>query len=228
MNTIAAKNSWMYSLLLIQFIMAVLALNGFGFLFKSGSAGIGILIILLVWFRELKQSKDVWLIVLAFLFSIGGDWFMSNKQNDAEMFVAGIALFFVAHIGYLLFALMNGRIRWIFTVILLAGYLVFFFTRLYPSIDNQLLMFAALVYLFISCFSLGAAVGINAKSSVKGAFVFGIFLVLFSDTIIALNEFVGYRVLNFLILPTYYAAHISITFSLIAQKISRNKSSKNG
>lgn len=226
MNSIPAKNYWLYSLLFIQVIMALLALSGFGFFFKSGSAGFGILIILLVWFRELKHAKDVWMIILAFLFSIGGDWFLSNKQDDAGMFVAGIALFFVAHIGYLLFSLMNGRIRWIFTVILLTGYLVFFFTRLYPSIDNQLLMFAALVYLFISCFSLGAAIGINAKPSAKWAFVFGIFLVLFSDTIIALNEFVGYRELNFLILPTYYAAHISITFSLITQKINLNKSSK--
>ncbi|MBW6536835.1 MAG: lysoplasmalogenase [Mariniphaga sp.] len=226
MNSIPAKNYWLYSLLFIQVFMALLALSGFGFFFKSGSAGFGILIILLVWFRELKQSKDVWMIVLAFLFSIGGDWFMSNRQDNTEMFVAGIALFFVAHIGYLMFALMNGRIRWIFTVILLAGYLVFFFTRLYPSIDNQLLMFAALVYLFISCFSLGAAVGIEANPVVKWAYVFGIFLVLFSDTIIAYNEFAGYSELNFLILPTYYAAHISVTFSLIKQKISQNKSLK--
>lgn len=223
MNTIAAKNNWWYSLLLIPLILAVLALNGFGFFFKSGSAGGGILIVLWFWFRELKQSKDVWMIVLAFLFSIGGDWFMSNRQDNTEMFVAGIALFFVAHIGYLLYGLMNGKLRWGFTTIILAGYLVFFFLMLYPSIDNRILMLAALLYLLISCFSMGAATGINAKPIVKWAYVFGIFLVLFSDTIIALSEFAGYHVLNFLILPTYYAAHISVTFSLIAKRIYHQK-----
>jgi len=226
MNSFPAKNNWLYLLLLIPLILAVLALNGFGFFFKSGSAGAGILIILLLWFRDLKRSKDVWMIVLAFLFSIGGDWFMSNKQDSAEMFVGGIAFFFVAHIGYLLYALMNGRIRWIFTTVVLAGYLVFFFAMLYPGIDNWVLMIAALLYLLISCFSMGAAVGISAKPAVKWTYVLGIFLVLFSDTIIAFREFVGYRELDNLILPTYYAAHITITFSLMAKRIEINKNPK--
>lgn len=223
MNSFPAKNYWLYSLLLIPLVLAVLALNGFGFFFKSGSAGAGILIILLLWFRDLKQSKDVWMIILAFLFSIGGDWFMSNKQDNAEMFVAGIALFFVAHIGYLLYALMNGRMQWIFTVVILVGYLAFFVLKLAPAIDSHLLLFAVLGYLLISCFSMGAAAGMDAKSLVKWPFVLGIFLVLFSDTIIAFREFVGYKELDYLILPTYYAAHIAITFSLIAKRIEKNK-----
>jgi uncharacterized membrane protein YhhN len=219
MNSFAAKKNWWYSLLLVPLIMAILALNGFGFFFKSGSAGGGILIVLLLWFSQLKRNKDVWMIFLAFLFSIGGDWFMSNRQDNMEMFVAGIALFFVAHIGYLLYALMNGRMQWIFTVVILVGYLAFFVLKLAPAIDSQLLLFAVLVYLLISCFSMGAAAGMDAKPLVKWPFVLGIFLVLFSDTIIALREFVTYDKFNFLILPTYYAAHISVTFSLIAKRI---------
>ena len=78
-------------------------------------------------------------------------------------------------------------------------------------------MVAALIYLLISCFSLGAAVGIDAKPLVRWSYVFGIVLILFSDTIISLKEFVGHNELNGLILPTYYLAHISITFSLIAK-----------
>ena len=76
-------------------------------------------------------------------------------------------------------------------------------------------MAAVLVYLLISCFSLGAAVGIRAGRWIRWPYVLGIFLILFSDTIISFREFVGYRELDFLILPTYYAAHIIITFSLL-------------
>lgn len=221
MNNIITNKYRLFFLLFIPAALAILALNGFGFFFKSGSAGGGILIILLLWFRQLKHSKDIWMIIGAFLFSIGGDWFMSNRQDNTEMFVAGIALFFIAHIGYLMYALMNGRIRWIFTGIVLAGFLVFFWLLLYSSINSRILMFAVLGYLLISCLSMGAAAGIDARPAEKWSFIFGIFLVLFSDTIIAFGEFVGYRELNFLILPTYYAAHLSITFSLIAKKKKR-------
>jgi uncharacterized membrane protein YhhN len=218
-NSPSLNKNLLYALLLIPVISSVLALNHFGFFFKSGSAGGGILIILLLYFKQLRSSKDVWTIMAAFLFSIGGDWFLSHKHGDTGMFVAGIALFFIAHIGYLSYALMNGRIHRAATIILLAGYLLFFFLKLYPGIADKTLMFAVLVYLLISCFSLGAAVGLKTEYWVKLAYIFGIFLILFSDTIIAFREFIGYKKLDYLILPTYYLAHISITFSLMRKKI---------
>ena len=219
MNQTILKNNWIYSILLIPAILALLALNHFGFFFKSGSAGGGILIILLFYFKELLHKKDVWMIIAAFLFSIGGDWFLSHKHGDAGMFVAGIALFFVAHVGYLSYALLNGRIKWLFTMILLVGYLLFFALKIYPGIEDKTLMIAALIYLLISCFSLGAASGLQVGKWEKWAYILGIFLILFSDTIIAFKEFAGYKELNYLILPTYYLAHISITFSLMRGKI---------
>ncbi len=213
-----------YLLLLIPATLAILALNGLGFFFKSGTACAGIVILVIIFFRELKKVKDVWMIMGAFLFSIIGDWFLSNMKGNTEMFMAGIALFFVAHVGYLSFALMNGKIRWFFTAFLLTGYLLFFFWKLYPTFEDSTLMIAALVYLLISCFSLGAAMGITANQVMRWSYVFGIVLILFSDTIISFKEFVGYNELNFLILPTYYLAHIFITFSLMkkADKTYRN------
>lgn len=209
------KTKLTYLLLLIPAVMAILALNGFGFFFKSGSAGAGILIILFAYYGRWSKFRDIWMIVGAFLFSIGGDWFLSNRNGDTNMFIAGIALFFVAHIGYLSFALMNGKIKWVFTFIVLAGYLIFFFLMLYPSFKDSSLMIAALIYLLISCVSLGASVGIKANPAVRWSYIFGIVLIVFSDTIISFNEFVGYKDLSFLILPTYYLAHISVTFSLL-------------
>ncbi len=209
------RRKWIYGLLLIPVISAILALYHHDFIYKSGVAGGGILILFILYFYQLRQSKDIWMILGAFLFSIGGDWFLSNRHGDVGMFVTGIALFFLAHVGYLSFALLNGRINRTFTLVLLVGYLSFFFLKLYPSIDNKVLMSAALIYLLISCFSLGAAIGIKGETIVKWVYVFGIIMVLFSDTIIAFREFAGYKQMSFLILPTYYLAQISVTFSLI-------------
>ena len=111
MNNQLKISQWVYGLLFIPFISAILALNHFGFLFKSGVAGAGILILFYLYSGELKQSKDVWAIVAAFLFLIGGDWFLSNRNGEVIMFIGGIALFFIAHVGYLTFALMNGRLN---------------------------------------------------------------------------------------------------------------------
>ncbi len=131
------------------------------------------------------------------------------------MFSAGIGLYLLAHVGYLWFALRNGRMAKLFTIVLLAGYLLFFFVKLYPVLDDTVLLVAVLLYLLISCFSLGAAYGIKLAPLVKWSYFAGVTLVLLSDTIIALNEFTSYGALNFLILPTYYAAHMSITYALI-------------
>ncbi len=209
------KSIKIYSLLLLPIISAFLALWYGEFILKSGSAGFGIIILFILFYRVLRSSKDVLLVVAAFFFSIIGDWFLSHRNGDSDRFIAGIVFFFLAHIGYLSFALLNGKVKWGFFMILLALYLFFFYWKLYPSIDNPVLMWSVLGYLIISCFSLAVAIGIRAKSMVKWPFVFGIFLILFSDTIIALREFMEYDNLNFFILPTYYLAHIVIVFSLM-------------
>jgi len=209
------KNNWIYGILIFSAVSSILALNDFGFIFKSGTAGIGIIILSVLNLRKTKPSKEVWMIIAAFLFSIAGDWFLSHSNGDPIMFSKGIALFFFAHIGYLTFALLNGKIKWLTTSILLVVFLVYFFVLLYPTFDDSVLMTASLIYLFISCLSFGASLGMKGDSVVKWTYVFGIFLVLFSDTIISLTDFLGYQSLNFLILPTYYLAHIVITFSLM-------------
>lgn len=214
-----SKNNWIYGLLSISLLLAVMALITSNFLFKSGTAGIGILILIILHFTDVKPSKDTWFIIGAFMFSIAGDWFLSHMNGDLTMFSKGIALFFLAHIGYLLFAVVNGKINWRFTGFLLLIYLTFFFIILYPAITDKTLMLATLIYLLVSCLSLGAAIGIKGDPIIKWTYVFGIFLILFSDTIISLTEFLGYKALDFLILPTYYLAHMSITFSLIRKAI---------
>lgn len=209
------RKNWIYGLLLVALILSILGVTTGNFIFKSGSAAIGIITIVILNFNRNSIAKDTLMILAAFVFSILGDWHLSNMNGDGLMFVKGIALFFVAHIGYLLYALMNGKIKWKFTVLLLIAYLIFFYLKLYPSFTDTTLMIATLIYLLISCISLGASIGIKGESIVKRAFVFGIFLILLSDTIISFKEFLKYDALNFLILPTYYLAHIVITYALI-------------
>lgn len=223
MKSTILNGSRIFLLLLIPLISGILALNHFGFPFKAGVAASGILILWWVYFGKLSQSKDVWAIFGAFLFSIAGDWFLSNRNGETSRFIMGIALFFLAHVGYLTFALMNGRLNRLLTLIILAAYLGFYFFMLSPGIEDKTLKVAALCYLLISCFSLGAALGMKGNSAFRWLYVFGIVLVLFSDTIIALREFVKYKDLDFLILPTYYLAQISVTASLMIRKLSQKQ-----
>lgn len=212
------RPAWLYGLLFVPVISAVMALKYHDFVFKAGVAAGGIVIILACFLADRERRKDVLLVVAAFLLSIVGDWFLSTMRGDTSRFIAGIGFFFLAHAGYLAYALLNGRSKWAVTIVFLAGYLLFFLLKLFPVISDSMLMLAALLYLVISCFSLGAAAGMRFTAEVKWAYLIGIALILFSDTIIAFKEFAGYRDLNSLILPTYYLAQISITFSVLRRR----------
>lgn len=206
---------WLYALLGLASLLGVLALNISSFLLKSGTATIGILILLILFISKPKASNKNWLIVGAFAFSIAGDWFLSNMKGDSGMFVQGIALYFLAHLGYLIYACINGKINWKVTGGILLAFLAFYFLTLAPAVDDSVLKMAVLVYLLVSCLSMGAALGMNFEALVKWPYVFGIFLILFSDTVISFKEFLGYDGLNYTILPTYYLAHVCVVFSLI-------------
>jgi uncharacterized membrane protein YhhN len=215
-ENILSKGNLIYALLLFPVLSAILALIYGYFPFKAGVAGMGILILIGMFLAGKRSYEKVWQVIVAFLFSIGGDWFLSNKEEQSWMFMAGIAMFFFAHVGYLIYALKNGEISGNFLIGLLAGYLAFFFLWLSPGIAGLGLKVSALFYLIISCFTLAAAMGIKHLSPLaKWCYFAGIVLILFSDTIIAFKEFTLFQTLNILILPTYYLAQLSITFSLM-------------
>lgn len=200
---------------LLPLFFSVLAVLGFGFAYKAAVTLSCLLIIFLSLKERITQLSNTWYIILAFVFSIIGDWFLSNKGDSFLMFAAGIGLYFLAHAGYLVYALKNGTLHQVFTGIVLLVYLVFFILVLWPAIEEPVLLAAVLIYLLISCISVGAAVGIRASANEKWSFIAGIILILFSDTIISFKEFTAYQELNYLILPTYYAAHLLITFALV-------------
>ena len=204
-----------YFLFLLPFIFAVLATMGFGFIYKAAVTLGCLFILFLAYGSKIVRSKDTIYITLAFVFSIIGDWFLSNKGDNFLMFAAGIGLYFLAHTGYLVYALKNGSLNKLFTFAILAVFLGFFVLVLWPAIDDPLLQVSVLLYLLISCFSVGASSNLKFSTVTKWCYFAGIALILFSDTIISFKEFTPYQELNFLILPTYYAAHMLITFALV-------------
>ena len=204
-----------YIVLIIPIILGIVAVTTDYLPFKMGVPLVCALIVLGIYFLDRPQRGDLFWLVAAFVFSAIGDYFLSNKGGHESYFVIGIGLFFLAHIGYLTFALRNGRISWLALVILLVGYLLYYFLALNPAIDDGVLSTAVLLYLLISCVAFAAAFGLRLTGLVKWLYVTGIFFILFSDTIISFNEFLQYKALNWLILPTYYLAHITISAAVL-------------
>ena len=156
-----------------------------------------------------------WWVIAAFVMSMVGDYFLSNRRGHEAYFLLGIAAYFLAHLGYLAFALSNGRVSWLALAILLTGYMAYYLLKLRPAIGDPLLSIAVLAYLLISCFALAAAIGLRLPRLARGFYVAGLCLIVLSDTLISFTEFLRYRDLNGLILPTYYLAHVSITLCVL-------------
>jgi len=159
--------------------------------------------------------RQVGAVIAAFGLSMVGDYFLSSRGGRAHYFEAGIAAFFVAHLGYLRYALANGRLhRWALGA-LLAAFVPYFGLALSPAIASRTLWIAVLLYLLISCVGLAAGLGLRQSPLVKGLYVAGLALIVFSDTLISFSEFLRWRALDAWILPTYYLAHLTITSSIL-------------
>jgi len=205
---------WLVILVMAQVVSAIIATGTDIFIFKIGVAALGCIILLIAHFNQLMKVLDVWVVILAFVCSMIGDYYLSHMSGDNSMFIIGISLYLIAHVGYLIFSLLNGKIRWKATILITLAFLIFYYYTLYPNILEKTLAFTVLFYLIISCVSLGAAMGILAAPKIKTPYIIGIALILFSDIIISFKEFMSYEALNILILPTYYLAQICITMAL--------------
>ena len=150
-------------------------------------------LLMVCFLGRLRLRLDVWFVIGAFVFSAIGDYFLSSRRGHEHYFVLGIAAFFVAHLGYLGFSLCNGRLDRITMAVLLAGYLPYFVFALRPAIGDPVLFAAVLLYLLISCVGLAAAAGLRLPPLGKWLYVFGIFMVVLSDTIISFSEFLKFR-----------------------------------
>ena len=203
--------------LLLPATLAVLALFSDWLPAKMGVPLTCALILLLAWqSREQRGAdKDILWVVAALAFSAAGDDFLSSMAGQASYFVIGIGLYFLAHLGYLGFSWSNGRLnRMVFWLALLV-YLPYGLFLLRPAIAEPVLFAAVLVYLLMSCLVFAVACGLRMAQPARGLFQAGIALIVLSDSIISFSEFLHYQTLDWLILPTYYLAHLGITFALL-------------
>jgi uncharacterized membrane protein YhhN len=172
--------------------------------------------VLIIFLSQKVIAGTKWLLVAALAFSIAGDWMLKQRDGQTLMFVYGIALFFIAHAGFLLFCLKNGKIHRRLLLVLVLGYGVFFFLQLLPAIGDSVLSASVFVYMLISCFSLASAWGLRLPVFSRRLFFAGIACLVFSDTLIACCEFLNVCGLyHYVMMPTYYAAHIFITAAVI-------------
>ncbi|NLH17622.1 MAG: hypothetical protein GX455_13685 [Phycisphaerae bacterium] len=164
-----------------------------------------------------RGRRDRAWIAAALLFSAGGDWFLANRDGREAYFLAGIGMFFAAYAGYLAFALRHGRPQgWVLGTAL-AGYLAYYTIWLRPAIAGDAVAAAVLAYLAISCTGLAAAWGMRIDGRLKWPFVAGIGLLMASDTMISLHEFLGVGTLDRAILPSYFLSLICISWAVVGQ-----------
>ena len=155
-----------------------------------------------IWFFfETKNNDSLFrkLILLALLFSVGGDILLMLVEGDPgrpNFFLFGLASFLVAHIFYLTafvkypsnqLGLVN-RKKWWITVF--AIYLAFFNYFLLPDVPKEMQV-PVLVYSLAIMTMLIACLNLNGKipDQIFWILFVGAFLFMISDTIIALNKF---------------------------------------
>jgi uncharacterized membrane protein YhhN len=173
--------------------------------------------VLLLWAlrRAPDRRRDALWVVAALCLSAAGDWFLSNRAARLSYFLVGIGLFFGAHLGYLAFAWRQGRPRgWVLGGLLVL-YLSYYNVWLVPAIAPSVLSGAVLLYLLISCLVLATACGLRLPPHLKWPYVAGMGLIVVSDTFISFTEFLGFGTFTWLILPTYYLAHLCVTWTVL-------------
>lgn len=155
----------------------------------------------------------------AFFFSIIGDLFLHFDEGRAPLFIAGVAVYFVAHMSYIGFSLRRGKVNWWMMGILTTLFTVYFIFLLYPNISNTGILVAVFLYILVSCFSVSAASGMPLGDGMdklaKGLVIGGISSLLFSDFVLSLHDFVGVQTGYFLMLPTFYLSQMLVTAALI-------------
>ena len=173
-------------------------------------------------------NRRLWLLAAAFFLSLIGDVFMGSRSTGMN-YIYGILFYFMAHIGFSFYALKEiskGKLSWPLFTAVTVPYLVFYFAFLLHSPqlkENSVLAAAIFFYLLISCFALTASVNFNGGLSVSWIFTAGILCLLFSDTIIALGDFMRYRKLTFMMMPLFHSSHILIVLSVTLKTVLSRK-----
>lgn len=153
-----------------------------------------------------------------FAFSVLGDYLLAHQRNRPFRFIGGVGGFFLAHACFLGYALRFFQLKWVSVAsfaLLGAAYAVYLAKRVLPAIDDRPLAAAVCLYAAISVCVFSAALSMCVAPVPRFLFVGGIASIIFSDTLISADRFLGDRRLKSWILPTYYLCHILLTLAYI-------------
>jgi len=179
-----------------------------------------LMVTLLLYFLTESKGYPGWrlLVVLALIFSWGGDVFLMLD----DMFIAGLASFLVAHIFYIIAyqktGAGKGRIR-PFDIAAFSLYGIALIWILYPGLGGMLVpVIAYAVVLLTMGIWAHKRRGATAITSFRYVSV-GVILFVISDSLIAVNKFAfdvpGERLL---VMSTYIAAQFLIVQGLLEHK----------
>ncbi len=169
-------------------------------------------------FCLITRSPAFYFIALGFAFSIVGDYFLAHIGANEMRFVYGVGGFFLAHACFCLYTLKNAQMTaylWVFAAIFVLGYLIFMKKCIYPRADGLPLKIAITMYMLISVAALTLAMSSSLPPFAKWTFASGIALIVFSDTLIGADRFMGIKGVGKYILPTYYMCHILLAASTL-------------
>ncbi len=162
-------------------------------------------------------SRTRMLLAAGLFVSVVADWFLAHQGGRPNFFLYGVAGFLVAHClfgGYAAFRYSFGMPQLIVICALLAAYCLYLGIRVMPGVADGLKV-PITAYMLVSIASLYLAVSMNASAFEKVLYAAGIASILFSDTMIAENIFVGVKPAAKLVHPTYYLCHWLIALSAL-------------
>jgi len=161
------------------------------------------------------------LLLAAGLFvSVVADWFLNHQSGHSERFLYGVIGFFVAHCLFVAYAALRysfSPAALIAAAVLLIGFGAYMLFRALPNIEAGLKL-PITAYMLVSMLSLYAAFSMSAPVAEKVLYIVGIAAIVFSDTMIAENIFLGVKPAAKLVHPTYFACHWLITLSALLRR----------
>ena len=166
----------------------------------------------------LAGGSNARMLLAAGLFaSVIADWFLAHQHGRESFFLYGVAGFFAAHCLFCGYASVRYEFSYpiiVVTAVLLAAYSGYLALRVLPGV-SQALKLPVTAYMLVSIASLYLALSMNAPALEKVLYAAGIVSILFSDTMIAENIFVGVKPAAKLVHPTYYLCHWLIALSAL-------------
>jgi hypothetical protein len=138
---------------------------------------------------------------------------MAHKGKNEVLYLFGIAGFFLSHALLIVYALNAMEHHRFVSAALICGAVLATLFSVYLALrvmkkTPKLLQLPVAVYALISIVGFACSIAYG-----NGCYILGVACLLFSDLMIAENDFVGNKKVGFLILPTYYLCHLLVTLS---------------